>query len=43
MGVILFNFGDDAFEIEEGDRVAQLICEKICYPEIIELEVINVT
>ncbi|OXA45955.1 Deoxyuridine 5'-triphosphate nucleotidohydrolase [Folsomia candida] len=39
VGVILFNFGDADFEINEGDRVAQLICEKI-YPEIVELEVI---
>ena len=39
VGVILFNFSDTDFEINEGDRVAQLICEKICYPDIVEVEV----
>ncbi|OXA56359.1 Deoxyuridine 5'-triphosphate nucleotidohydrolase, mitochondrial [Folsomia candida] len=43
VGVILFNFGDADFEINEGDRVAQLICEKICYPEIVELESLDET
>lgn len=30
VGVLLFNFGDKPFKIRKGDRVAQLIVEKIC-------------
>ena len=29
VGVILINFGDNPFEIKNGDRVAQLIIEKV--------------
>ncbi len=29
LGVILFNFGEAAFEVKRGDRIAQLILEKI--------------
>jgi dUTPase len=25
--------------VRKGDRIAQLICEKICYPELVMLEV----
>ena len=39
IGVILFNHGDVAFDVNEGDRIAQLICEKIEYPEIEEVKV----
>lgn len=28
IGVILINFGDEAFKIKEGDRIAQFIIEK---------------
>lgn len=38
LNVILFNFGDQDFEIRRGDRVAQLICEKI---EQTDLEDVN--
>ena len=37
VSVVLFNFGNEAFTIERGDRVAQLICEKIAYPPLIEV------
>lgn len=37
VNVILFNFGDQDFEIKRGDRIAQLVCEKIEYPEIEEV------
>lgn len=35
--VILFNHSDEAFEIKRGDRIAQLICQKIIYPKLIEV------
>ena len=36
--VILFNHSDFPFNINQGDRIAQLICEKIEYPKILEVE-----
>jgi len=39
VGVILFNHSDDDFIVNKGDRVAQLICEKIVNPEVVEYEV----
>lgn len=29
LGVVLFNFGDEPFEVNVGDRVAQLVLERI--------------
>lgn len=37
VNVILFNFGEQDFEIKRGDRIAQLICEKIEPTDIEEL------
>lgn len=34
LGVVLFNHSDDDFEIEVGDRVAQIIIEKISMEDI---------
>ena len=36
VGVILFNFGDEDFKINMGDKIAQLIFEKVKTPEILE-------
>ncbi|KAJ7117306.1 amino acid permease [Mycena crocata] len=36
--VLLFNYSDKDFEVEEGDRVAQLIIERILTPEILVVE-----
>lgn len=41
--VVLFNHGSESFKIREGDKIAQLICEKICIPEIIEVSELNET
>ncbi|CAJ1049369.1 Deoxyuridine 5'-triphosphate nucleotidohydrolase [Xyrichtys novacula] len=43
VGVVLFNFGKEAFEVKKGDRVAQLVCERICYPDLEELETLDET
>lgn len=42
VGVLLFNHSDDKFEVKRGDRVAQLICERIYYPVLKEIEVIEI-
>ena len=36
LGVVLFNHSETDFKVEKGDRIAQLICERICYPELEE-------
>jgi dUTP pyrophosphatase len=37
VGIVLFNFGSKPFEVKKGDRVAQLICERIVIPTIKEI------
>ncbi|KIM45891.1 hypothetical protein M413DRAFT_440943 [Hebeloma cylindrosporum] len=41
--VLLFNLSDKDFQVEEGDRIAQLIIERICTPEILEVEDLDET
>ncbi|PWA55186.1 deoxyuridine triphosphate nucleotidohydrolase/Deoxycytidine triphosphate deaminase [Artemisia annua] len=43
VGVILFNHSDADFEVKVGDRIAQLIIEKIITPEVIEVEDLDAT
>ena len=43
VGVILFNFGSEDVVVNMGDRIAQLIFEKIKTPEIKELEQLDGT
>ena len=38
VGVILFNFSDQDFVVNMGDRIAQIIFEKIKTPQIKELD-----
>ena len=38
IGVLLFNFLKEMFEVKKDDCIAQLICERICYPEIEEVD-----
>ncbi|RKO93971.1 dUTPase-like protein [Blyttiomyces helicus] len=38
LGVVLFNFGTQDFEVKEGDRIAQLVLERIVNPEVVEVE-----
>ena len=35
VGIIISNHGNEDFEVKTGDRVAQLVCEKIFYPFIL--------
>ena len=37
VGVVLFNHGDQDFEVKMGDRIAQLILEQISTPEVVEV------
>lgn len=37
-GVVLFHFGKEMFEVPTGDRIAELNCEQISYPETQEVE-----
>ncbi|XP_017259672.1 deoxyuridine 5'-triphosphate nucleotidohydrolase, mitochondrial isoform X2 [Kryptolebias marmoratus] len=43
VGVVLFNFSKETFEVKKGDRVAQLVCEKICYPDLVEEKTLDET
>lgn len=36
--IILYNTTDQAYRVDRGTKVAQLICEVICYPELQEVE-----
>ena len=36
--VLLFNHNESDFEIKEGDRIAQLILERIYTPEVVEVQ-----
>lgn len=38
VGVILFNLSENDFAVKTGDRVAQLILERISTPEVVEVE-----
>ena len=41
--MILFNHSDVAFPIKHGDRIAQLIIEKITMTNIVEVESLDET
>jgi dUTP pyrophosphatase len=43
LGVLLFNFNDEDFSIKQGDRIAQLILERIMTPAVEEVESLDVT
>ena len=42
-GVVMFNHADTEFVVKKGDRIAQLVCEKIAYPELQVLETLDNT
>ena len=39
----MFNHADTEFVVKKGDRIAQLVCEKIAYPELEILETLDST
>ena len=43
VGVVLFNHGKDDLKVDVGDRVAQLVVEKIATPEVVEVEDLQAT
>ncbi|KAG8377765.1 hypothetical protein BUALT_Bualt08G0067400 [Buddleja alternifolia] len=43
VGVILFNHSDLDFEVKVGDRIAQMIIEKIVTPEVTEVDDLDST
>ncbi|CAK9827607.1 Deoxyuridine 5'-triphosphate nucleotidohydrolase [Anthophora retusa] len=43
VGIVLFNHSNEDLKISAGDRVAQLICEKITYPELQEVNSLDIT
>jgi dUTPase len=43
LGVVLFNHGEVDFEVKRGDRIAQLILERICMADIVEVEELSST
>jgi dUTP pyrophosphatase len=43
VGVVLFNHADVEFAIAKGDRIAQLICERIFYPTLEEVQSLSET
>ena len=43
IGVVLFNHGDEDFVVNKGDRIAQIICEEIRYPTVLETKSLDMT
>ena len=43
VGVVLFNHGEQDLEVAVGDRVAQLVLEKICMAPIVLVENLDET
>ena len=37
VGIVVFNHSNVEVEITRGQRVAQLICESCCYPQLVEI------
>ena len=39
VGVVLFNLGAENYYVKEGDRIAQLVVERIYQPSLVEVDV----
>lgn len=38
LGVVMFNFSQSDYQVKEGDRIAQLIVERIMTPAVMEVD-----
>eukprot|EP00208_Stichococcus_sp_RCC1054_P008874 CAMPEP_0206150032 /NCGR_PEP_ID=MMETSP1473-20131121/38089_1 /ASSEMBLY_ACC=CAM_ASM_001109 /TAXON_ID=1461547 /ORGANISM="Stichococcus sp, Strain RCC1054" /LENGTH=184 /DNA_ID=CAMNT_0053547521 /DNA_START=93 /DNA_END=647 /DNA_ORIENTATION=- len=43
VGVVLFNHSDVAYQVKQGDRIAQLILERITTPPVVETDDLDMT
>ena len=43
LGIVLFNFSDEDFEVKKGDRIAQFSLERICMAPIVEVDSLDET
>tara|TARA_B100001093_G_scaffold407299_1_gene395920 strand:- start:1059 stop:1493 length:435 start_codon:yes stop_codon:yes gene_type:complete len=43
VGILIFNHGSEEFTVTAGDRIAQLILERIVTPEVVELDHVSET
>ena len=43
LGIVLFNFSDEDFEVKKGDRIAQFILERICMAPFVEVDSLDET
>lgn len=43
VGVVLFNFSNHVFHVKRGDRIAQLIVERIWHPLLVETDNLDAT
>lgn len=43
VGAVMYNFSDTDFPVKQGDRIAQLILERILTPEVVEVESLTET
>lgn len=43
VGVVLFNLGKQEFNVKKGDRIAQLVLERVCTPDVQEVQELTET
>ena len=43
IAILLFNTDKENFKVYKGHRIAQIICEKICYPQLVEVQDLDAT
>lgn len=43
VGVVMFNFSDESFIVKTGDRIAQLILERICMADVVQVDALDDT
>lgn len=41
--VLMFNFSDTDYDVKQGERIAQLVLERIVTPEVVEVEKLEVS